>query len=38
MNDVVKVNVRVDQVGPTASEGRAREHRVVMDRPEAKGG
>ena len=38
MNDVVKVSVRVDQVGPTTSEGRAREHRVVMDRPEAKGG
>ncbi len=38
MNDVVIVSVRVDQVGPTASEGRAREHSVVMDRPEAKGG
>ncbi len=38
MGEVVKVNVSVDQVGPTASEGRAREHTVVMDRPEAKGG
>ena len=38
MSEAVKVNVSVDQVGPTASEGRAREHTVVMDRPEAKGG
>jgi putative redox protein len=38
MNDVVKVNVNVHQIGPTASEGRVREHKVVMDRPEAKGG
>lgn len=38
MNDVIKVNVSVDQIGPTASEGTAREHKVVMDRPEAKGG
>ena len=38
MNDVVKVNVNVHQIGPTASEGRAREHKIVMDRPEAKGG
>ena len=38
MNDVIKVNVSVDQIGPTASEGKAREHKVVMDRPEAKGG
>jgi putative redox protein len=38
MSDVVKVNVNVHQIGPTASEGKAREHTVVMDRPEAKGG
>ncbi len=38
MSDVVQVCVTVDQIGPTASEGRAREHTVVMDRPEAKGG
>lgn len=38
MNDVIKVSVSVDQIGPTASEGRAREHTVVMDRPQAKGG
>lgn len=38
MSDVVQVNVNVDQIGPTSSEGRAREHKIVMDRPEAKGG
>lgn len=38
MSETVKVNVHVDQVGPTASEGKAREHTVVMDRPEVKGG
>ncbi len=38
MNDVIKVNVNVDQIGPTASQGKAREHTVTMDRPEAKGG
>ena len=38
MHDVVKVNVSVRQIGPTASEGTARNHKVVMDRPEAKGG
>jgi putative redox protein len=38
MNDVVKVKVSVRQIGPTASEGAARNHKVVMDRPEAKGG
>ena len=38
MSDAVKVHVNVDQIGPAASEGRAREHKVVMDRPEAKGG
>jgi len=38
MNDTVQVHVNVDQIGPTASEGKAREHTVVMDRPKAKGG
>ena len=38
MSEAVKVNVSVDQIGPTASEGKARDHTVVMDRPEAKGG
>ena len=38
MSDAVQVHVSVDQIGLTASEGRAREHKVVMDRPEAKGG
>jgi len=38
MSDIVQVQVSVDQIGPTASEGKAREHKVVMDRPEAKGG
>lgn len=38
MSDAVQVLVNVDQIGPAASEGRAREHKVVMDRPEAKGG
>jgi len=38
MSNAVQVHVSVDQMGPTASEGRAREHKVVMDRPEAKGG
>ena len=38
MNDVIKVTVSVDQIGPTASQGKARDHTVIMDRPEAKGG
>jgi len=38
MSDGIQVNVRVEQIGPTASQGKAREHTVVMDRPEAKGG
>ena len=38
MSDIVKVKVSVDQIGPSASQGRAREHTIVMDRPEAKGG
>jgi len=36
MSSQVQVNVR--QIGPSASEGTAREHTTVMDRPEAKGG
>ena len=36
MSNQVQVNVR--QIGPSASEGTAREHTAVMDRPEAKGG
>jgi len=36
MSNQVQVNVR--QIGPSASEGKAREHKAVMDRPEAKGG
>ena len=36
MSNQVQVNVR--QIGPSASEGTAREHTTVMDRPEAKGG
>lgn len=38
MGDTVQVTVNVTQISPTASEGQARDHRVVMDRPEAKGG
>ncbi|MGB5985711.1 MAG: OsmC family protein [Desulfobacterales bacterium] len=34
----MEVQVSVKQIGPTASQGTAREHTVVMDRPEAKGG
>ena len=33
-----QVTVRVDQVGPTTSEGQVREHRVLVDRPSSKGG
>ena len=36
MSNQVQVNVR--QIGLSASEGAAREHKAVMDRPEAKGG
>ncbi len=36
MGSQVQVNVR--QVGPSASVGMAREHRAIMDRPQAKGG
>ena len=36
MSNQVQVNVK--QIGPSAAEGTAREHKAVMDRPEAKGG
>ena len=32
------ITVRVNQAGPSASEGLSRTHRIRMDRPEAKGG
>lgn len=38
MSDVIQIHVSVNQVGPTASEGSARDHRIIMDRPESKGG
>ncbi len=34
----IQVQVNVKQIGPSSSEGTAREHKAVMDRPEAKGG
>jgi len=33
-----QVKVTVNQIGPSASQGTAREHTTIMDRPEAKGG
>jgi len=36
MSNQVQVTVR--QIGPSSSEGTAREHKAIMDRPEAKGG
>jgi putative redox protein len=33
-----QIHVQVKQVGPSTSEGTAREHTAVMDRPTAKGG
>lgn len=36
MSNQVQVNVR--QIGPSSSEGTARDHKATMDRPEAKGG
>ena len=36
MSNQVQVNVR--QIGSSASEATAREHKAVMDRPESKGG
>ena len=38
MSETIQVQVSVEQIGPTASQGKAREHSVTMDRPEAKGG
>lgn len=32
------IEVQIEQVGTSTSEGRARDHRVLIDRPEAKGG
>jgi putative redox protein len=32
------ISVEVNQVGPTTSEGRARTHTTLIDRPDAKGG
>jgi len=34
----MQIQVQVKQIGPSASEGTAREHTTIMDRPEAKGG
>ncbi len=34
----MNVQVSVKQISATASEGNARDHKVIMDRPEAKGG
>jgi putative redox protein len=34
----MQVQVQVKQIGPSASEGTAREHMTIMDRPESKGG
>jgi putative redox protein len=34
----MQIQVQVKQISPSASEGTAREHTTVMDRPEAKGG
>ncbi len=33
-----KVNVKVDQIGRTTSEATIRQHKILIDRPEAKGG
>lgn len=33
-----KVTVQMNQVSPTTSEGTIRQHKVLIDRPEAKGG
>ena len=33
-----QVQVTVKQVGPSASEGTARDHKAIMDRPDSKGG
>ena len=34
----MQVQVQINQDGPSASEGHARDHNITMDRPEAKGG
>ena len=34
----MQIEVAVNQIGPTSSQGTAREHTVTMDRPTAKGG
>ena len=34
----MQIEVAVNQIGPTSSQGAAREHTVTMDRPRAKGG
>src|SRR5665647_99114 len=36
--DMATATVKVEQISSTASQGNARGHLVVMDRPEAKGG
>ena len=33
-----QVQVQIKQISPSASEGTAREHKTIMDRPAAKGG
>lgn len=33
-----QIGVHVKQIGPSSSEGSAREHKAIIDRPEAKGG
>ena len=34
----MQIQVQIRQISPSASEGKAREHTAIMDRPEAKGG
>jgi putative redox protein len=34
----MQIQVQVKQISPSASEGTAREHHTIMDRPETKGG
>ncbi len=38
MGEGIKIEVKVNQISETASKGIARDHNVVMDRPETKGG
>ena len=38
MSAAAEVNVSVKQISATASQGQAREHTLIMDRPESKGG